>query len=198
MFVIKIIGITKTEFEKKYKDVLKNINNGTSISVSEFMKIFHHIFGTRGIEVISWANTEFPENMDREKYEWTKIDLCHYNIRFIIGGMFLELKEPLRINELPEKHDIKTEYSCLMLENPEKSSKNFDSVHNPSHYTQGRKYEPRKVIYDWGLDFNLGNAVKYISRAGRKENKIEDLKKAIQYIEFEIDELTNKEEKNHE
>ncbi len=65
----------------------------------------------------------------------------------------------------------------------------FDSVSHPSHYTEGRKYEPRKVIADWELNFNLGNAVKYISRAGRKGDKIEDLRKAIQYIEFEIEEL---------
>ena len=76
-----------------------------------------------------------------------------------------------------------------------KNTENFDAVSHPSHYTEGRKYEPRKVIADWGLNFNLGNAVKYVSRAGRKGDKIEDLRKAIQYIEFEIEEL---EEKSHE
>lgn len=66
---------------------------------------------------------------------------------------------------------------------------------SPDHYADGRKYEPRKVIYDWGLDFNLGNAVKYISRAVGKNDKIEDLKKAIEYIKFEIEEEENKNEK---
>lgn len=70
----------------------------------------------------------------------------------------------------------------------ELSSKEETSF-NEISYTAGRKYEPRKVIADWGLNFNLGNAIKYISRAGRKGDKIEDLKKAIQYIEFEIEEL---------
>ena len=67
----------------------------------------------------------------------------------------------------------------------------FDNISHPAHYTKGRKYEPRKVIADWKLSFNLGNVVKYVSRAGRKDpNKtIEDLKKAIQYIEYEIEEL---------
>lgn len=64
----------------------------------------------------------------------------------------------------------------------------FDVISHPAHYTEGRKYEPRKVIADWDLSFNLGNAVKYLARAGRKGDKIEDLRKAIQYIEFEIDE----------
>lgn len=65
----------------------------------------------------------------------------------------------------------------------------FDAVSNPSHYVEGRKYEPRKVISDWGLNFNLGNAIKYISRAGRKGSASEDLRKAIQYIEFELEDL---------
>lgn len=67
-------------------------------------------------------------------------------------------------------------------------SKN-DIISCPPHYCDGRKYEPRKVIADWKLNFNLGNAVKYLTRAGRKGNKIEDLRKAIQYIEFEIEDI---------
>lgn len=66
----------------------------------------------------------------------------------------------------------------------------YDVISHPAHYTEGRKYEPRKVIADWDLSFNLGNAVKYLARAGRKGDKIEDLRKAIQYIEFEIDECS--------
>jgi len=68
-----------------------------------------------------------------------------------------------------------------------------DIISNPSHYTEGRKYEPRKVIEDWDLDFYLGNAVKYISRAGRKNDTIEDLRKAKQYIDFEIEKLSEME-----
>lgn len=65
-----------------------------------------------------------------------------------------------------------------------------DIISNPSHYTEGRTYEPRKVIEDWDLDFYLGNALKYISRAGRKNDAIEDLQKAKQYIDFEIEKLS--------
>ncbi len=64
-----------------------------------------------------------------------------------------------------------------------------DIIRSPSHYCEGRKYEPRKVIHDWGLNFNLGSAVKYISRAGRKGSALEDLLKAKQFLEFEIEEL---------
>jgi len=62
-----------------------------------------------------------------------------------------------------------------------------DAVNHPSHYAEGRKYEPKDVIRDWGLNFNLGNAVKYISRAGKKDDIVQDLKKAKQYLEFEIE-----------
>lgn len=86
-------------------------------------------------------------------------------------------------NYLNEKNIILPEYD------KSKKTESFNLVSHPSHYTAGRKYEPRKVIADWGLNFNLGNAVKYVSRAGRKGDKIEDLQKAIQYIEFEIEEL---------
>ena len=59
----------------------------------------------------------------------------------------------------------------------------YDDVRKPKHYCEGRKYEPIQVIEDWKLGFHLGNALKYIARAGRKENEIEDLEKAIYYIQ---------------
>jgi Protein of unknwon function (DUF3310). len=67
-----------------------------------------------------------------------------------------------------------------------------DTIRHPSHYCFG-KYEPVKVIQDWGLSFCLGNVVKYLARAGRKEgnSKLQDLLKAKQYIEFEIEGLEN-------
>ena len=64
-----------------------------------------------------------------------------------------------------------------------------DNVKHPSHYAEGRKFEPKDVIRDWGLNFNLGNAVKYLSRAGRKGDIVEDLLKAQQYIDFELEAL---------
>lgn len=55
----------------------------------------------------------------------------------------------------------------------------------PSYYNRGG-IECIDVIRAWNLNFNLGNALKYICRAGFKEDKEEDLKKAKQYIEFEL------------
>lgn len=60
----------------------------------------------------------------------------------------------------------------------------------PAHYTYS-KYQPKDVIREWRLNFNLGSAVKYIARAGRKDDIIQDLKKAKQFLEFEIEALEN-------
>lgn len=64
-----------------------------------------------------------------------------------------------------------------------------DLISKPNHYCLGRKHEPKDVIRDWNLNFNLGNTVKYISRNGRKdgESAIKDLMKARQYLDFEIE-----------
>jgi len=58
-------------------------------------------------------------------------------------------------------------------------------VDHPAHYGgKDDPYEAIKVIEAWGLDFHLGNAVKYIARAGKKnpDTEIEDLRKAVWYI----------------
>lgn len=70
----------------------------------------------------------------------------------------------------------------------------FDVVKRPAHYAEGRKYEPKDVIRDWGLNFNLGAAVKYCSRANRKADAVEDLEKAVTFIQFEIDALRQERE----
>ena len=60
-----------------------------------------------------------------------------------------------------------------------------DNVNNPSHYNTGT-IEVIEVIEDWKLNFNLGNAIKYIGRCEHKNNKKEDIKKAIWYLEREL------------
>jgi hypothetical protein len=60
-----------------------------------------------------------------------------------------------------------------------------DPIRFPQHYAFS-EYEPIKVIRAWGLSFALGNVVKYICRNGRKGDRLEDLKKAMTYLEDEI------------
>lgn len=59
-------------------------------------------------------------------------------------------------------------------------------ISNPSHYTYS-SIEPITVIEAWQLRFHLGCVVKYICRAGRKESRLEDLKKAQWYLQREIE-----------
>lgn len=74
----------------------------------------------------------------------------------------------------------------------------YDAVNRPAHYADS-KIEVIDYIEDKNLGFCLGNAIKYISRAGKKKDsgrniidkEIEDLQKAIWYINRRIYELKN-------
>ena len=62
---------------------------------------------------------------------------------------------------------------------------------NPAHYKDG-KIEVIDFIEDKGFGYNLGNVIKYVSRAGKKSDKIvEDLEKAKLYLEREINKIKN-------
>jgi len=63
-------------------------------------------------------------------------------------------------------------------------------IDHPKHYNSGQ-FEVIDIIEDWKLDFCLGNAIKYISRAGLKDpnKETEDLRKAIWYINRKIKQL---------
>jgi hypothetical protein len=63
-----------------------------------------------------------------------------------------------------------------------------DNINSPMHYTRGG-IETIDFIEAKGLNYNLGNAVKYISRAGYKLDTIEDLRKAVWYLSREIDRI---------
>ena len=64
-----------------------------------------------------------------------------------------------------------------------------EAVNHPAHYGgKDNPYEVIKVIRAWELNFTLGNVIKYIARAGRKDpsKKLEDLHKAMWYLQEEI------------
>jgi hypothetical protein len=62
-----------------------------------------------------------------------------------------------------------------------------EHINHPAHYGGADDpYEAIKVIEAWGLGFNLGNTIKYIVRADRKGDAIEDLRKARWYLDREI------------
>lgn len=77
-----------------------------------------------------------------------------------------------------------------------------EKVNHPSHYGgEENPYEVYKVLEAWGLDkdFYLGNAVKYIARAGKKrgEHPVDEYKKASWYLNRRITTLDNSEKKRH-
>ena len=83
-----------------------------------------------------------------------------------------------------------------IIKQTEMELKEYDVINRPAHYTDS-KIEVIDYIEDKKLGFCLGNAVKYISRAGKKKDngrdikakEIEDLQKAIWYINRRIYEL---------
>ncbi len=66
--------------------------------------------------------------------------------------------------------------------------KPHDPVNSPKHYT-GHPSGVECITITRHMNFNRGNAMKYIWRAGEKGNLIEDLKKAIWYLQDEIGRL---------
>ena len=64
-----------------------------------------------------------------------------------------------------------------------------EAVNHPGHYGGDTTYEAIKVIEAWGLGFSLGNCLKYLCRAGRKGDALEDLLKSRWYLDREIQRL---------
>lgn len=71
-------------------------------------------------------------------------------------------------------------------------SDKFDPVNHPAHYTSG-KIEVIDFIEDQGFGFHLGQVVKYVSRAGKKDRdaEVQDLRKAKWYLDRYIAQRLN-------
>jgi hypothetical protein len=57
---------------------------------------------------------------------------------------------------------------------------------NALHYEATGEYDLIDIISDYKLNFNRGNVLKYVIRAGRKDDELQDLNKALDYIQREI------------
>ena len=73
----------------------------------------------------------------------------------------------------------------------EPEEKKEEMVDHPKHYNHN-KYEAIEVIEDWELDFNCGNAVKYICRHAHKGTPEQDLEKALWYLQRALTNLKEK------
>lgn len=70
----------------------------------------------------------------------------------------------------------------------------MSSTIKPAHYAVGSSYEHYRVVEAWALRYCPACAVKYITRAGKKPgvSAVEDYKKAIRYLQMEIDNLEHR------
>lgn len=132
-----------------------------------------------------FRTTEKPNNMmstDGELKQWQKdiMEKDKLQKNSIYGEMAC-INAPDEINE---------SYIMSRAEAKEFLKPKNDPVNHPSHYTDG-KIEVIDFIEDKKLNFHLANAVKYISRAGKKDpsKEIEDLKKARWYLDRYIQKL---------
>jgi hypothetical protein len=96
-------------------------------------------------------------------------------------------------NELGVTPSLSQIQNIIKLSSEQKET---NPVNHPQHYGGGDNvYEAIKVIEVWDLGFNLGNTVKYIARCGKKDDELQELKKASWYLEREIAKLENAKKK---
>ena len=158
------------------------------------------------------ANMQYLEDLSKKGYRYIAMDECGYvyaytrrppkneelGVWHFIGGFMRVVSSAIcfglsweDMGATPIADKIK-EYERF-IDSQAKENTNeqqADMVNHPSHYTMGT-IEPKDFIRGQGLNFNRGNVIKYTVRAGRKDKnkEIEDLKKAKQYLEFEIEYL---------
>ena len=93
-------------------------------------------------------------------------------------------------NNLPEIHyyqfvaDIDVQ-KFVDSRNPKSDIPTLEMVNHPKHYNV-KGFEVIDIIDAFNLNFNMGNALKYLLRADRKGNKVQDLQKALWYLQREI------------
>lgn len=136
-----------------------------------------------------YLHYEYDADYLHYEYDYTKknnmasgLDTKPNNIMSTDGKLKQWQKDIMERNSIMSKKEIQT---FLTPKN--------DPVNHPSHYIDG-KIEVIDFIEDKKLGFHLGNAVKYISRAGKKDpaKTVEDLEKAIWYIKRYIEEYKYK------
>lgn len=96
--------------------------------------------------------------------------------------------ENQKIDKVKEVREVYVNSDGTTSENWNDAGDKFDNIKKPFHYCKNG-IEVINVIEAFDLNYRTGNAVKYILRSKFKNNKIEDLKKAKQYISREIKKL---------
>ena len=145
------------------------------------------VFITNGDKIKSMDNAELAKVLCQSK-EFDKCNYCSYltsdtlycHKESCVDGIKTWLESPSEENQPADKH----------VDLQRVSGKVCDNVNHPDHYNHG-KIEVIDFIEDKQLGFHLGNAIKYISRAGRKDptRTVEDLRKAAWYLNRQIERL---------
>ena len=131
-------------------------------------------------------NTEFATILGRSISD-TTCEFCCYNSEVCCGNCVDGIEEWLNA---PCANEPENPPADKHVDLQRASGKVCDNVNHPAHYTFGN-IEVIDFIEDKKLGFHLGNAVKYISRAGRKDpaRTVEDLRKAAWYLNRQIERL---------
>jgi len=103
------------------------------------------------------------------------------------SGVSGEVSNHLAGHPCPTDRPVSTEPRDYMPLGAGNAGENMgsDPVNHPAHYTMGG-VEVIDAIEAWGLGYCLGNAVKYVARANHKGAFVQDLKKAVWYLEREL------------
>mgnify|MGYP003586683419 CR=1 FL=1 len=158
---MKRINMLEDFYKSKwYESVRESIENAYPNFIPFEIKDRTDSAGTKYVVFLQEYPPMFP-SPDYDYDEWMKDAMRHY----------WEMMRNVTPTESPEKGD----------EEPLKG----DTINHPPHYTSG-KIEVWDFILDQGLDFVLGNVIKYVCRAGRKGDRLEDLMKAKAYLEKAI------------
>lgn len=166
--------ITLKEISKKFEELKFNHDQGLLVSYRDY---------TDNIDSYFVILNE-PETIDLEK---RLKDAFQYSDCYIVSILDLsfDLQNALQdtqFDDIIEKVNRHTLYSNYKEQD---MKENQEAVNHPTHYNMG-KIEVIDYIEDHNFNFNLGNAIKYISRCEHKGKKVEDLKKAVWYIKREI------------
>lgn len=143
-------------------------------------------------------------NADPENKKYEKLIYEIYREKNYLAGCILNEKYDSILNaimgsqKLIDSDEFKNTFiereSVSVIHAKSLSKTELSNAIEPSHYGgKDNVYEAIKIIQHYKLDFCLGNSVKYIIRAGKKdpEKEIEDLQKAHWYLETKIKELEN-------
>lgn len=135
-------------------------------------------------EGCKWSGGDKPTN-NKDARDYANEVVVYLDSDKILTWNFVRDVESKRLKNI-------IEVSGLMKQHPlatkvEERNNKLELVNHPDHY-QGNKFEVIDIIEDYELNFTLGSAVKYILRAGKKDDKNTDLKKAIWMLERELEE----------